>query len=156
MNVALRLPTDVELATYLQRLIAGYAEDMVVNGGLEPDVAKRKSEADNAALFPEGRPGAGTAVYVVEVDGVPVGNAMLGERDRFGRQFAFVYDIIVNEEQRGRGIGRRGMELLEEEARRRGFDRIELNVFGGNVVARSLYRSLGYDEVAVTMGKSIG
>ena len=33
--------------------------------------------------------------------------------------------------------------------------RMELNVFGGNDVARSLYRSLGYVERAVSMGKDI-
>ena len=34
-------------------------------------------------------------------------------------------------------------------------DRIELNVLGGNETARGLYRSLGYDDVAVYMGKTI-
>jgi len=31
-----------------------------------------------------------------------------------------------------------------------------LNVFGGNEVARRLYGSLGYDEVAVVMRKHVG
>jgi hypothetical protein len=33
--------------------------------------------------------------------------------------------------------------------------RIELNVVGGNDVARGLSRSLGNDEVAVYMGKTL-
>jgi hypothetical protein len=40
-------------------------------------------------------------------------------------------------------------------AREQGLDRIELHVVGGNEVARGLYRSLAYDEVAVYMGKSL-
>jgi RimJ/RimL family protein N-acetyltransferase len=36
-----------------------------------------------------------------------------------------------------------------------GLDRIELNVFGHNERARGLYRSLGYDELAVLMGKTL-
>ena len=36
-----------------------------------------------------------------------------------------------------------------------GLDRIELNVFGGNEVARGLYRSLGFAESAVYMGKDV-
>jgi ribosomal protein S18 acetylase RimI-like enzyme len=48
------------------------------------------------------------------------------------------------------------MELLEEEVRARGLRRIELNVFGGNEVARGLYRSLGYAERAVAMDKELG
>ena len=46
-------------------------------------------------------------------------------------------------------------EALEQEARALGLDRIELNVFGANAVARDLYGSLGYEEIAVWMGKSL-
>jgi hypothetical protein len=48
------------------------------------------------------------------------------------------------------------MLLAEDEARKRGRSRLELNVFGGNEVARKLYRSLGYVEAAVHMGKDLG
>jgi ribosomal protein S18 acetylase RimI-like enzyme len=48
------------------------------------------------------------------------------------------------------------MALLEDDVRSHGLGRIHLNVFGGNERARSLYRSLGYAELAVTMGKSLG
>jgi RimJ/RimL family protein N-acetyltransferase len=47
------------------------------------------------------------------------------------------------------------MELAEAEARSHGLHRIALNVFGGNEVARNLYRSLGYAESAVHMAKDI-
>ena len=47
------------------------------------------------------------------------------------------------------------MLLAESEARRRGLDRVALNVFGGNEVARSLYRSLGYGENAIVMSKNL-
>jgi ribosomal protein S18 acetylase RimI-like enzyme len=47
------------------------------------------------------------------------------------------------------------MEFAEEEARRRGLDRVALNVFGRNVTARGLYRSLGYRESAVFMEKEL-
>jgi ribosomal protein S18 acetylase RimI-like enzyme len=47
------------------------------------------------------------------------------------------------------------MLLAEAEARRRGYNRIGLNVFGGNDVARKLYRSLGYAENAIVMSKTV-
>jgi ribosomal protein S18 acetylase RimI-like enzyme len=47
------------------------------------------------------------------------------------------------------------MLLAEEEARRRGIGRLALNVFGRNTVARRLYQSLGYEENAVAMSKSL-
>ncbi len=47
------------------------------------------------------------------------------------------------------------MLLIEQETRRRHLDRIELNVFAGNRVARSLYGSMGNAEVAVRMPKQL-
>jgi len=47
------------------------------------------------------------------------------------------------------------MLLAEAEAHRRGFRRIGLNVFGGNEIARNLYRSLGYTETAIHMRKNL-
>ena len=53
------------------------------------------------------------------------------------------------------GLGRATMELLESEVRDRGLENVELNVFGGNEIARKLYRSLGFDERFVQMGKRL-
>jgi ribosomal protein S18 acetylase RimI-like enzyme len=47
------------------------------------------------------------------------------------------------------------MQVLEDEVRSRGLGRIALNVFGGNDIARSLYRSVGYAETAVFMSKAL-
>jgi hypothetical protein len=47
------------------------------------------------------------------------------------------------------------MQLFEDEARRRGHSQVGLTVLGGNDVARSLYRSLGYAERAVFMSKDL-
>ena len=46
-------------------------------------------------------------------------------------------------------------DWFDRSRRRRGFDRISLNVFAGNAAARSLYASLGYYERSVYMSKSL-
>jgi hypothetical protein len=53
------------------------------------------------------------------------------------------------------GIGREAMLLFEDEVRSRGLGKATLMVFGGNEVARSLYRSLGYAERVVFMWKTL-
>ena len=45
------------------------------------------------------------------------------------------------------------MLAFERHIAEQGFKTAALNVFGGNDVARALYRSLGYREVAVEMIK---
>jgi ribosomal protein S18 acetylase RimI-like enzyme len=92
---------------------------------------------------------------VIEADGEPVGDLWLAERDDGFQPGLFIFDITVDEAFRGRGYGRAAMLFAEEEARRRGRDRIALNVFGGNAVARNLYRSLGYEEDAIAMSKKL-
>jgi ribosomal protein S18 acetylase RimI-like enzyme len=47
------------------------------------------------------------------------------------------------------------MQLLEDEVRAAGLPGIDLNVWGGNDLARSLYRKLGYAEQAVFMTKDL-
>jgi hypothetical protein len=48
-----------------------------------------------------------------------------------------------------------GPELLEQEVRARGLPQMQLNVFGSNARARGLYRSLGFEELSVQMGKEL-
>jgi ribosomal protein S18 acetylase RimI-like enzyme len=144
-----------EFARWLPKVRDFYAQDMVTNGGASEDEAQRKAIADTEQLFPGDQPCADQFVFVIEADGEQVGELWMAERESgFGRSL-WIYDVHVQERYRGRGYGKEAMLLAETEGRRRGFDRIELNVFGGNEVARSLYRSLGYTESAVIMRKHL-
>jgi ribosomal protein S18 acetylase RimI-like enzyme len=144
-----------EFADWLPETQVGYAEDMVRDAGLEPERAAAKAAADFEQLFPGGRPSAGQLVYVLEAEGEPVGNLWLCEREDSFQKGMFVYNIWIDEQYRGRGYGKEAMLLAEEEARRRGIDKISLNVFGGNTAARGLYSSLGYEENAISMSKRL-
>jgi ribosomal protein S18 acetylase RimI-like enzyme len=72
-----------------------------------------------------------------------------------GQRSIFIYDVHIDDAQRGRGYGKAAMLLAEEEARRRGLDSVALSVFGGNTVARGLYTALGYVENAIAMSKDL-
>ena len=63
--------------------------------------------------------------------------------------------VYVARKYRRRGFGKQAMLFVEDEARRRGLGRVALNVFGANEAARDLYRSLGYEERAVSMSKAV-
>ena len=155
MSVVLRPMRLDEFPAYREHEIESYADALVEQAGLPRKQPVEKSIADNEALFSNGLDTPGLVVLVVESDGEPVGNVVFGSRERHGRRQAFLYDIQIRPEHRGRGLGTRAMALLLEEARALGLERIELNVFGGNEGARRLYRSLGYQETFVTMAKDI-
>jgi ribosomal-protein-alanine acetyltransferase len=60
-----------------------------------------------------------------------------------------IQTIAVAPEYRGTGLGRVLMRTLIDEARRRGAERLFLEVRADNPVARGLYTSLGFAEIGV-------
>lgn len=96
-------------------------------------------------LLPQGldTPGHDFLVALAPADGRRVGFAWLFHEERAG----FVYDVVVEETERGRGLGRALMEHAADHLARAGIEVVGLNVFGHNHVARRLYDSLGYRVV---------
>jgi ribosomal protein S18 acetylase RimI-like enzyme len=156
MPLRLRPVADDELAPFLASIRVGYELAMVRDAGLGEEEANAKAERDIAALVRDGRPVAGQHLFIIEETETSerVGRVWLGERSP-EQPIGYLYDIEIETRFRGRGLGREAMLLIEQEARRRGFVEIRLNVFGGNEFARSLYRSLRYVEFAVAMRKRL-
>ena len=63
-----------------------------------------------------------------------------------------VLNVAVHPERRGRGFGRLLLEGIVGEARSSRARVVYLEVRAGNVVARRLYRSLGFRELGVRRG----
>jgi ribosomal protein S18 acetylase RimI-like enzyme len=156
-SVRLRPLRENEWSTFVDHSKRQYAADMVANAGFPEEFAREKAERDFVRTLPEGLTTEGHHIFVVEdgETGEPIGRVWFARRDVFGEEGAFVYDVQIEERLRGRGLGRAAMLALENEVRSQGLSRIALNVFGGNEVARGLYRSLGYAETAIWMSKGI-
>jgi ribosomal protein S18 acetylase RimI-like enzyme len=157
MAVRLRPLRDDEVPEFIAGLREEYARGLMQDAGLTQDEAEEKAASDHTALFPGGRPQADQHMYVVERDtGEPVGHVFWAKRSAPGSgPRAFLYQILISEPFRGRGHGREAMELLEGEVRAAGLPGVDLNVWGRNDLARSLYRKLGYEERAVFMSKDL-
>jgi ribosomal protein S18 acetylase RimI-like enzyme len=141
-----------EFDAFVAAAKATYVQDMVTNGSMSVAEATAKAERDFAAALPAALATPGhTLLFIVDTHGARIGRLWFGERP----PAVYLYAIWLDEAVRGRGLGRQAMEWLEHETRRRGLDRIELNVFGGNTTARRLYESLAYREVAISMRKDI-
>ncbi|MEA2580272.1 MAG: hypothetical protein QOE83_1164 [Actinomycetota bacterium] len=141
---------DEEFAAWLPLLREEYAQDLVRDYGMSAEGASRQAVEEI-----DGHRPAGHSVFVMEVEGEPVGHLWLVERPDAYEPTLTVYDIDVDEPFRGRGYGKAAMVFTEEEARRRGLTRITLHVGARNDVARNLYRSLGFEENEVAMSKRI-
>jgi ribosomal protein S18 acetylase RimI-like enzyme len=155
--IRLRPLRDDEFGSFFEATRSGYERGIREHAGLPAEAAARKAETDLAALFPGKKPNPKQTVLVIEdvESDDRIGRLWFAEQTMHGRRVAHVYDVEISRHVRGRGLGREAMLRLEDEVRARGLRWIELNVFGGNEAARRLYRSLGYVERAVYMGKEL-
>lgn len=149
--------TGDDLATYVVHLEESYAQDMHENGGVPLALARDQARRSTAELFPEGRPAEGNQLWrAVDGEGEPVGVLWLARRGSgTAQEHAWIYDIEVEPARRGQGWGRRLMDRAEDIAREWGLKSLQLNVFGGNQVARNLYRTQGFHEQNVIMVKAL-
>jgi ribosomal protein S18 acetylase RimI-like enzyme len=154
-QVRLRPLTAEEFPAWRDAQVAGYAGDLASSGRVSAERARGRAEESFARLLPDGLGTSGQVVWVGEdaASGHVIGCLWLGPGEDPGT--AWVNTIEVDPAFRGRGYGRALMLAFEDEARSRGFTSVGLNVFGDNAVARGLYESLGYREVARQMTKPL-
>ncbi len=155
MPPRLRPMTGPEVATFVGGQLEPYIAERIA-AGESPDEARRIGEAQMAGHFPDATPAPGQLLYrVLDDGGTAVGDLWIGPRSAERTDAFWVWDVVIDEAQRGRGLGRAAMLLAEEAARAQGATELGLNVFGTNAVARRLYESIGYEPTAITMRKSL-
>jgi len=155
MPVALRRLDARLFPAWLERSRAEYAKDLVA-AGQTPEDANRHANESMARSFPSGAPGPGHVVFdVVDDAGTTVGYLWIGPDTSDDDGAWWIWDIVIDAEKRGRGLGRRTMALGEEYARTQGAHTLGLSVFGFNTGARGLYESLGYETTSVKMRKRL-
>jgi len=130
--IALRPLREDEYEAWDAAHRAEYGRGLVEHVGMSREQAEAKVERDVAHVLPDGLATAKTHIWAVEEEGRVVGTVFVGVRDGG----AWLYDITIAADERGKGYGRAAMTALEDEVRALGYDTIGLNVWGGNDVAR--------------------
>ncbi|WP_460525355.1 GNAT family N-acetyltransferase [Flindersiella endophytica] len=134
--------TEAEYPGWLASEIAGFAQENVESGTLPEPAAQARAEEVYASLLPDGLATPDNSLTVLEAAGEPVAQLWLRHHHRHDR--SFVYSVVVDEGQRGKGYGRTIMRLGERLSLSAGDHVLGLNVFGHNTAAVGLYTSLGY------------
>ena len=143
----------VDLVPWLEQQRSGYISERMAAGETQAE-AEANAEASMGRLFPGGSPAPGQLVGWILHRGDHVGQLWVGPFGDDPRRW-WVWDVAIDKERRGQGLGRGAMILAEGLAAAHGATSIGLNVFAHNQVARRLYQSLGYEESAVQMRKEL-
>ncbi len=153
-TVSLKPMSPERYVTWYAYAIAGYADDGVRSGRWTEDEALSKSEADFNTLLPQGLDTPGHELWSVVDSAADEAGILWVCTDR-RPEYAFIYDIEMNPDRRGKGFGSAALLALEEWCRANGINAIGLHVFGHNEGAWRLYKRMGYIETNVQMEKQL-
>jgi len=145
--------TEAAYQSWSQASVATFAEEKVRSHAWEAADALRLSQENFAQLLPDGRASRDHYLYTITAQpgAVPVGILWFARK----HNEAYLYEIMIAEEFRGRGYGRQAMHLLEAAVTQLGLAAIALHVFGHNQRALGLYQSLGYETTDLNMRKPL-
>ncbi len=138
---------------YWKYAVSSWKHDMEKAGLIDKNISYEKAEEEVKKFFPKGIHTPGHHIMQILDCEEKVGFIWFEIRERGGIKEAYLWDIIINENYRGKGYGKAAMTSLEEFAKKEGAERISLNVFGSNTIARNLYAKMGYYEAAIMMIK---
>jgi ribosomal protein S18 acetylase RimI-like enzyme len=139
-----------ELDVWSEQSVGGFAARLVSAGLMPPDEAAAYARRQLDHLLPEG---IATPLHLLRTVREPVpGEPVVGHvwtrvapgEPPASRVEAYLFDIDVVEEARGRGIGTAIMRSVEQVARDLGAEAVRLTVFAEDVRARRMYDRLGY------------
>ena len=155
-----RIITVVELAAYAPRYkeetLQRMADFFGYHRGLyDGSVSKNDFAASQETMETLERWGsADHALYVIFADAVSVGFVHIGFR---GGNVAWIEDIYVDRQHRGRGIASQAIQRAEETiAQNEAYDAVCMDVAPRNAEALRLYHRLGYRNLSmITLRKEL-
>lgn len=153
--ICLKGMTEKEYKDFRKASIRLFAESCMREDGISEDRAKQLAEESFQRATPDGFHTQGQYFFHLIRKGKKIGHLWFGSKPDSSFDTAFLYDIELLKEYRGKGFGKAAMQLLESEALRLGFSNMRLHVFGYNKTAMELYEKCGYRITNAYMAKDL-
>ena len=146
-----------QFEAFVDAAATSHAEDSVASGRWPAQGSAQRAREELERLLPQGIATPDHYVFEIraETDDQTLGFVWFGGLPRDASRIAFVFQLFIYPAHRRQGHGRAALLNVESFSRRLGFDAIALNVFGSNVGAQALYRSLGYAVTSLSMRKPL-
>jgi ribosomal protein S18 acetylase RimI-like enzyme len=147
--------TENEFEAYLNQTVPEYAAENVRAGYWSEEDALERSRKIYLNLLPQGVETENNYLFHIQVEesGEKVGFVWI--KHEVPRPHGFIFDIRLDETQRGKGYGKQAMLALEKFAKELELETIGLHVFAHNAAAMNLYKRLGYQVTSQNMVKRL-
>ena len=153
--ICLQEMTKKEFSEYKRFLIEDYAQDASRNYCIPLEEARANSVKQINGMLSQGLSTPNQFLYTIQLSKgsteVEIGYLWLDINEM--KQRCILCDIYLHKEFRGKGWGRKTLEVFESQITERGIRKISLHVFANNAVARALYEKLGYKVTGLNLEK---
>ena len=148
--------SSLEFATFQKQSIRNVTMQRIEDFAEDLSVAQAHAEKVFNDHLPSGLKTPEHYFYQIKNDKLEAcGYLWFGQKIQDGQKKLFIYDILVEEEYRGKGYGKWMLNWLEKEAQKLKLQEISLHVLAYNQVARELYESMGFEMTNIYMSKKI-
>jgi ribosomal protein S18 acetylase RimI-like enzyme len=147
--------TQADYEFWSLRSRMNYAQSKIKANRIARDEAVKAANAEFERHLPDGLKTKDNFLYSGMSENSRVGFVWIQIRGSGERRRAYVCDIIVEPDHRGKGYGKEMMVAVERAAVEMGMKKIGLHVFGYNEPAIALYKSLGYVTTDLEMEKTL-
>lgn len=156
MEVKMRPMSKVEYEAWKGPSIERYVADKVRMNGVERAAALEIAKKDFERSMGDGLNTKNSFIYTLYSEEFEnLGMLWWGLRGDEGNHLAWLLEIWLSEDARGKGVGKQAMKLFEVDAKEKGAKRLGLHVFGDNEAAIGLYEKSGYTTADLVMYKPV-
>lgn len=143
-----------EFPAYRQIVIAEYAKDIAESRRCSPEEAQTRSVASIDTALPQwaDTPSLRLKCIVADSDNHKIAGYLWIS---ISENIAWVYDIYLQPEWRGKGYGKASLEAVQRELSQEGVAEIGLRVAANNARAKALYTSLGFEVTGFNLSKRL-
>jgi ribosomal protein S18 acetylase RimI-like enzyme len=153
--IQLREMIEAELLEYKTFLIEDCAKDVSRNYHIPFEEARSITARQINETLHQGLSTPNQFLYTIrlieDASDVRIGYLWIDVNE--AKKHCVLSDIFLEADFRGRGWGKKALQLLEARLAERDIEKVTLHVFADNPVARGLYEKMGYEVTGVNMQK---
>lgn len=152
---------EEEYNSFTRWSIESYANELLTGkSALSLEEAIKRSEDEFHEMLPEGLTSKDCYLYTIENEKNENIGVIFYQRHLFKPELAFIGEFIIKPEYRRYGYGEATLYKVFKDAKEKGFERMELNVFKHNIAACTLYKKTGWEVVvdyedSIIMGRNL-